>query len=49
MRTFKVTPGPHYDTNATMEIGVSEPPYLHLLETAFTSYFLRKVSFVIGK
>jgi len=36
MRTYKVTPGPHYDINAT--VAVPEPHYL--LEAAFTSYFL---------
>jgi len=45
MRSHKVTPGPHYDSDAT--IAASEDPYI--LETAFTSYFLRKVSWVIGK
>jgi len=45
MRAYKVTPGPYYDTDATMVI--SEHAYL--LEIAFTSYFLRKVSCVIGK
>jgi len=47
MRTFKVTLGPHYDTDATMV--VSEPPCIHLLETAFTSYLLRKAPCVVGK
>ena len=28
---------------------VSEAPYLHLLETVFTSHILRKVSWVMGR
>ena len=28
---------------------VSEAPYLHFLETVFTSHILRKVSWVIGR
>jgi len=41
MRTYEVTRGPHYYADATM--AVPEP-----WETAFTSYFLRKVSLVMG-
>ena len=45
MRTDKVTEGPHYDADATM---VVPQPY-SLLETDITSYFPRKISWVIGK
>jgi len=44
MKTYKVTRGPHYDAGATM--AVPEPRYL--LGTAFISYFLGKVSWVIA-
>jgi len=44
-RTYKVTRGPHYYADVTMAV-----PELHyFIETAFTSYFLRRVSWVIGK
>ena len=39
MRTYKVTRGPHYDSDATVAVP----------ELNFTSYFLRKVSWIIGK
>jgi len=42
MKTYKVTRGPHYDADA--EIAVPE-----LLETAFTSYFLRKASWITDR
>jgi len=38
MRTYKATRGPHYDANATIAVP----------ELNFTSYFLRKVSWIIG-
>ena len=39
MRTYKITRGPHCDADETIAVP----------ESNFTSYFLRKVSWIIGK
>jgi len=43
MRTIEVTRGPYYDAKR------SNSGTLTLLRTAFTSYFLQKLSWVAGK